>query len=187
MVSRNLVDQSALFLSSSLPIREINSFAVEDGPAVPVAANRGASGIDGVVASAVGYSRGFGMQVTLLIGDLALLHDLNSLALTRRLREPMTIVVLNNNGGGIFNLLPIARQHDVFERFFGTPHDLNFEHAATMFGLDYFHPETAEEFVPQYRAAQRGQRSAILEVTTDRGQTADIYRELKSRVIEALS
>ena len=187
MVSRNLVDQSALFLSSSLPIREMNSFAVEDGPALPVAANRGASGIDGVVASAVGYARGVGMQVTLVIGDLALLHDLNSLALTRRLREPMTVVVLNNNGGGIFNLLPIAQQHAVFERFFATPHDLNFEPAAKMFGLEYFHPDSAEEFVAQYRAAQRGQRSAIIEVTTDRSQTADIYRNLKERVIEALS
>ncbi len=187
MVSRNVVDQSALFLSNSLPIREMNSFAAEDGPALPVAANRGASGIDGVVAAAVGYARGLRMQVTLVIGDLALLHDLNSLAFTRRLREPMTIVLLNNNGGGIFNLLPIVQQHDVFERFFGTPHDLNFEQAAKMFGLEYFHPDSSEEFVAKYRAAQRGQRSAIIEVTTDRNQTADIYRTLKGRVIEALS
>ena len=187
MISRNIVDQSALFLSSSLPIREMNSFASEDGPAVPVMANRGASGIDGVVASASGCARGLRTQLTLVIGDLALLHDLNSLAMTKRLREPVTIVVLNNNGGGIFNLLPISQHQDVFERFFGTPHDMTFEHAARMFGLDYYHPQSPEEFVNQYRAAQREQRSAIVEVTTDRNQTADLYRILKGRMIKALT
>ncbi len=95
------IQNSALFLASSMPIRDMDMFASADGPRIPVGANRGASGIDGTVAAAAGFAIGLDAPTTLLIGDLSLLHDLNSLAILKNLNPPVTAVVINNNGGGI--------------------------------------------------------------------------------------
>ncbi len=181
LISKNIHDLSALWLSSSLPIREMDSFAAFSGPAVPVGCNRGASGIDGTIASAFGYARGLDRPVTILIGDLAFLHDLNSLSLVRNSAQPIIIVVLNNNGGGIFSFLPVTEEKDVFEQFFATPHDLGFESAAKMYGLNYHHPGTRDEFVACYTKAQKATGialSSIIEVTCDRQENFDLQQEI---------
>ena len=131
-----------LFSASSMPIRDLDMFANPDSQPVPFAANRGASGIDGTVASAIGFSRGHHKPVTLLIGDLALLHDLNSLAFIKNYPEQVIIVVINNDGGGIFSFLPVPKHTEHFETCFGTPHGFNFEGAASQFGLNYIRPST---------------------------------------------
>ena len=181
LISKNIHDLSALWLASSLPIREMDSFASFSGPAVPVGCNRGASGIDGTIASAVGYARGLDRPVTVVIGDLAFLHDLNSLSLVRNSTQPIIIVVLNNNGGGIFSFLPVAEEKDVFEQFFAAPHDLGFESAAKMYGLNYCHPGTRDEFVACYTDAQKAigkVTSSIIEVTCDRQENFDLQQEI---------
>jgi 2-succinyl-5-enolpyruvyl-6-hydroxy-3-cyclohexene-1-carboxylate synthase len=138
LISREIPEGHGLVVASSMPVRDIDAFAAADGVAAPVAANRGASGIDGTVATSAGFALGTGRPVTLLIGDLALLHDLNSLAMLRGL--PVTVVVLNNDGGGIFSFLPVSGHDAFFEPFFGTPQGVGFEHAAAMFGLRYDEP-----------------------------------------------
>jgi 2-succinyl-5-enolpyruvyl-6-hydroxy-3-cyclohexene-1-carboxylate synthase len=178
---------AALFLGSSLPIRMTEAFASARGAAVPVAANRGVSGIDGVLASAAGYARGASRPVTLLIGDLSLLHDLNSLALLRRAEQPVTVVVVNNDGGGIFSFLPVAGTVPEFERIFGTPHGMNFESAASMFGLPYARVADRASFRRCYREHQAAGRSSILEVTTKRSETVVAFRRLQARVARALA
>lgn len=178
---------AALFLGSSLPIRMVEAFASAKGAAVPVAANRGVSGIDGVLASAAGYARGVARPVTLLIGDLSLLHDLNSLALLRRAEQPVTVVVVNNDGGGIFSFLPVAGTVPEFERLFGTPHGMNFEPAARMFGLPYACATDRASFRRCYREHQATGRSSILEVVTRRADTVVAFRRLQARVARALS
>jgi 2-succinyl-5-enolpyruvyl-6-hydroxy-3-cyclohexene-1-carboxylate synthase len=120
-----------------MPIRLLDMYAPSLGRIVEIAANRGASGIDGALASACGYAIGLEQPVALLIGDLALLHDLNSLALAAQSPYPVTIIVLNNNGGRIFEHLPIAEHSDLCGQFFVAPHGYTFEHAARMFGLSY--------------------------------------------------
>lgn len=175
LVSQNIPGDHGLAVASSMPVRDLDTFAAADGAPVPVAANRGASGIDGTVATAVGYARGSGKPVTLLIGDLALMHDLNSLAMLHGL--PVTVVVLNNDGGGIFNLLPVARQ-EFFEPYFGTPHGLTFEDAAAMFGLGYERPASAQEFLKAYSAACTRNSPALIEVSTDRKANAALHEEL---------
>ena len=145
-----------------------------------MAANRGASGIDGTVATAAGFARGSGRPVTLLMGDLALLHDLNSLALLRGL--PVTVVVLNNDGGAIFSFLPVARHKAFFEPYFGTPQGLSIEHAAAMFGLDYEHPRSAAEFIETYRAACERNGPTLIEVRTDRAENVELHRRLLSEI-----
>ena len=178
LVSRYIPEGHGLCVASSMPIRDLDAFATPYCAPVPVAANRGASGIDGTVATAAGFVRGSVSPATLLIGDLALLHDLNSLAMLREL--PIVVVVLNNDGGAIFSFLPVARHEGYFEPYFGTPQGLTFEHAAAMFGLEYEdpRPRTAPEFVEAYREACVRSRPVLIEVKTDREENVALHREL---------
>lgn len=184
LVSREIPEGHGLVVASSMPVRDLDAFAAADGAGVPVAANRGASGIDGTVATAAGFARGSGGPVTLLIGDLALLHDLNSLAMLRDL--PVTVIVLNNNGGGIFSFLPVSRHESFFEPFFGTPQGVEFGNAAEMFGLDYRSPGAAEDFLAAYRAALSEGAPALIEVRTDREENVVAHRELLNGVATAV-
>ncbi len=181
LVSRHIPEDHGLVLASSMPVRDADTFAATDGPPVPVAANRGASGIDGTVATAAGFARGSGRGVTMLIGDLALLHDLNSLAMLRDL--PVVVVVLNNDGGGIFSFLPVSRHQGFFEPYFGTPHGLGFEGAAAMFGLRYDNPRSAAEFVEVYEAACGGGRPALVEIRTRRDENVAQHHDLLGRLV----
>ena len=180
LVSREIPEGHGLVVASSMPIRDLDAFAAVDGAGVPVAANRGASGIDGTVATAAGFARGSGRPVTLLIGDLALLHDLNSLAMLRGL--PVTVVVLNNDGGGIFSFLPVSGHESFFEPFFGTPQGVGFGHAAAMFGLSYESPETPEEFLSAYRTARSEDGPSLIEIRTGRHENVAVHRRLLEEV-----
>jgi 2-succinyl-5-enolpyruvyl-6-hydroxy-3-cyclohexene-1-carboxylate synthase len=183
LVSRHVPEGHTLCVASSMPVRDLDTFAATDGAPVPVAANRGASGIDGTVATAAGFAHGSGRPLTLLIGDLALLHDLNSLAMLRDL--PVVVVVLNNDGGAIFSFLPVARYKAFFEPYFGTPQGLSFEHASAMFGLSYEHPGTVTDFVEAYRAAHDRNGPTLIEVKTDREENAELHRRLLAEISEA--
>ena len=176
LVSQHIPEGQGFVLASSMPIRDVDTFADVDGTAVPVAANRGASGIDGTVATAAGFARGLGKPVTLLIGDLALLHDLNSLSMLKD--SPVVVVALNNDGGGIFSFLPVARHDKFFEPYFGTPHGLGFKEAAAMFGLDYEQPRSIVDFTQAYRAASSRATPTLIEVKTNRKENAVLHREL---------
>ena len=176
VLSQNAPPDHGLVVASSMPVRDMDTYATNNGAPVPVAANRGASGIDGTVATAAGFARGLGRPVTLLIGDLALLHDMNSLAMLRDVH--VVVVVLNNDGGGIFSFLPIARHEGFFEAYFGTPQGVGFEPAAKMFGLAYEHPGTMEGFVEAYRSACARGSSTLIEIETDRGENVTLHRRL---------
>ncbi|MDP7396881.1 MAG: thiamine pyrophosphate-dependent enzyme, partial [Lentisphaeria bacterium] len=175
-VARQIPATGALFLGNSMPVRNMDLFASTDGAAVPVGVNRGASGIDGLIATASGFAKGMQRHVTLLIGDVSCLHDLSSLALAQHHR--LTIVILNNDGGGIFGHLPIAERTDVFENYFLTPHGRRFEHTATMFELNYVHTGTTENFRQAYEDALNSDASTIIEVTIDRQHSIDTHRRL---------
>jgi 2-succinyl-5-enolpyruvyl-6-hydroxy-3-cyclohexene-1-carboxylate synthase len=173
---------SALFLANSLPIRLFDSFAgfkrKPAGETPLIACNRGASGIDGTIATATGYAAGSKRSTTLVIGDLAFLHDLNSLNIVRSLPCPLTIVLINNDGGGLFSLLPVADRQDVFETYFATPHGLSFAEAAGQFELDYRAPKTPAEFSACYHEAVQSDQAALIEVSTDRRGTRELYQRL---------
>ena len=175
-----------LVVAASMPIRDVLAVGGSG-----VIANRGASGIDGTVATAHGVARGTGQPVTLLIGDLALLHDQTSLALLRD-GPPVTVVCINNDGGGIFHRLPIADDGsgklaaDTFERFFGTPHGLGFEHAARQVELAYHAPDTLEAFEEALAAARGSGASALIEVRTNREAQAALRRQLEAAAAAAV-
>jgi 2-succinyl-5-enolpyruvyl-6-hydroxy-3-cyclohexene-1-carboxylate synthase len=183
-ISQHVPQDHALVVASSMPVRDLDAYAATDGAYVPVVANRGASGIDGTVATAVGFARGSGRPLTLLIGDLALLHDLNSLAMLRDL--PVVVVVLNNDGGAIFSFLPIASHRAFFEPYFGTPHGANFEAAAVVFGLKYDHPRSVTEFVEAYRAACVRGGQTLIEIRTDRAENVALHRRLLGEISDVL-
>ena len=178
-VTRLAPDGSALVAAASMPVRDLDVFGAADGPFVQVFANRGASGIDGTLATAVGVARGLGGPAVLLTGDLALLHDLTSLALLRD-GPPVVVVVINNDGGGIFHKLPVAdvAAPSAFERFFGTPHGLGFASAARWAGLDYARPETQAAFGAAFTEAVGRGASSVIEVRTDRAGGAALRRDI---------
>ncbi|MEA5580385.1 2-succinyl-5-enolpyruvyl-6-hydroxy-3-cyclohexene-1-carboxylic-acid synthase [Nodularia harveyana UHCC-0300] len=186
MISRYIPQNNGLFLANSMPIRDMDMYAAAESSTIVVAANRGTSGIEGTIASAMGFAAGLNSPVTLLIGDLSFLYDLNSLALLKSISQPLIIVIINNNGGGIFSFLPIANFQDVFEQYFGVPHAIKFRYSAQMFGIDYYAPDTNEAFMFAYQEAINNQRPAVIEVETDRDANYDLHQELQQKIVTDL-
>ena len=169
--------ETGLFLSNSMPIRIMDMFAGINKNLCSVGANRGASGIDGILASAIGFTNGLGKPCVALIGDLAFLHDLNSLALAKELKYPLVIIVINDHGGGIFSFLPIAAFPNVFEKYFAAPHTFSFEAAAGMFQIAYARVTTAREFADTYRGALEKKGTTIIEIEANRDEN---YKALQT-------
>ena len=176
-LTKIIPESHALFLGNSLPVREVDFYGSGNGSEVKVGLNRGASGIDGLVASSAGYSKGLNQPLTLLLGDLSLLHDLNSLKLISESPKPIVLIVLNNHGGGIFSFLPISEHKDIFETYFSTPHSLEFKDAAKMFKLSYFNPESPEEFESIYLKQASADKSCIIEVNTLKEDNIRVQKE----------
>ncbi len=186
-ISEQIADSAALFLGNSLPVREMDRFASASGNAVAVEYNRGVSGIDGTIATAVGYANGRRAPVTLVIGDLTFLHDLNSLKLVCDSKQPLTIIVFNNDGGGIFSFLPVVSETKDFEKFFGTPHGLSFENSARQFGLEYFQPKSKKEFGRCYATCQISNKPSIIEVKTKRKANFKLHQEITAALNKVLA
>ncbi len=168
MVTKIIPAGSGLFLSNSMPVRDMDSFASRDGRDVVVGANRGASGIDGIIASAIGFAEGLKSTTTLVIGDLAFLYDLNALALLVRAGQKLVIVAINNDGGGIFTLLPVYERSPVFQKCFTAPHGISFRSAASLFGLKYDAPGSLTAFKRDYTRALGSKGSTVIEVRVPR-------------------
>ncbi|PTA91239.1 MULTISPECIES: 2-succinyl-5-enolpyruvyl-6-hydroxy-3-cyclohexene-1-carboxylic-acid synthase [Kosakonia] len=136
-----LPEQGQLFLGNSLVVRLVD--ALGQIPAgYPVFSNRGASGIDGLISTSAGVQRASARPTLAMVGDLSALYDLNALALLRQVSAPFVLLVVNNNGGQIFSLLPTPPAER--EQFYLMPQNVHFDHAAAMFGLDYHRPESWE-------------------------------------------
>ncbi|MCL4417663.1 MAG: thiamine pyrophosphate-dependent enzyme [Actinobacteria bacterium] len=189
-ISTEIPDKSCLFLSNSMPIRDMELYGKSSDKEIMVGSNRGVSGIDGVISTAIGFAVGFSKICTLLIGDLAFIHDLNALATINSVKIPLIIVLINNNGGGIFHFLPISEFKDIFENYFATPHNLNFEGIARTFKVNYFLVKTSKNFLQNYTdavkiAQDRGQ-SSIIEIVTDREYNLKLRRKIKMEILEML-
>jgi 2-succinyl-5-enolpyruvyl-6-hydroxy-3-cyclohexene-1-carboxylate synthase len=170
-----------------MPVRDVETFwpARDDPPRV--LAHRGANGIDGTVAAAFGAAAAGDGPVVLHIGDVALVHDLGALLCATRPGVALTIVLVDNGGGGIFDFLPVATQTDAFEEHVATPTGLDFERAAALFGLAYAAPAT----LPGLRAAlaaapAAAPRTTLLHVRTDRAANVALHRRVWAAVAEAV-
>ena len=183
-LTKMIGDDTSLFLSSSMPIRDVDLYGISDRNNIVVGANRGVSGIDGVIASAAGFAAAKKSPTTLLIGDMAFIHDINSLTLLGRIEAPVVIVVINNRGGGIFHFLPIVESTDVFEDYFAAPHDHNFRGVCDTFGVDYYNPTDKAAFIDTYTAAIKNATTTVIEVTTDREVNLKLRRKMKSEILK---
>ncbi|MDW6003549.1 2-succinyl-5-enolpyruvyl-6-hydroxy-3-cyclohexene-1-carboxylic-acid synthase [Vibrio mangrovi] len=164
-----LTPEADLFIGNSLIVRLVDMFGTAQKRAVY--SNRGASGIDGIVATAAGIQRERQQPMLLLLGDTSLLYDLNSLALLTRTCQPFVVVVTNNDGGAIFDLLPVPPEQktDLYQM----PHGYHFEHAAAQFGLGYENPQDLTAFQQCIdRHIDSGSGGLIVEVTVPAGQAA---------------
>lgn len=136
-VISSLPDKCNLIISNSLPVRDFDSFACAVPKKINVYTNRGASGIDGIISTSLGISSRSSLPTYLVIGDLAFYHDLNSLASGIKHSIPLTVILINNNGGGIFEHLPISRHKEIFNDYFKTPLDLDFDSIVTGYGCGH--------------------------------------------------
>jgi len=188
LVSQLITEQQVLFVSNSMPVRDMDNYAQSSHlNGIPTAINRGVSGIDGIISTTAGFSTGHKKSATLMIGDIAFLHDLNALSLLSTLPFPLQIIVLNNNGGAIFSFLPVSECTDVFETHFATPQNYRIRSAAETFGLDYACPHTNREFSEMYSAACSSNRSIIIEMKSSRAENVLQHRALRGRIMGIVS
>jgi 2-succinyl-5-enolpyruvyl-6-hydroxy-3-cyclohexene-1-carboxylate synthase len=189
LVARSLAKwlpgEATVFVASSMPIRDVEEFFRSDAPP-RVRSNRGANGIDGTVSSAFGVAAAGDGPVVLLIGDVALAHDIGGLLAASRLRLALTIVLLNNDGGGIFHFLAVAGETDAFEEHVATPHGLDFALAAALYGCGYEQAQTVDELRAAVEASIGGDGTTIIEVRTDRGQNLALHRRVAEAAMAAI-
>jgi 2-succinyl-5-enolpyruvyl-6-hydroxy-3-cyclohexene-1-carboxylate synthase len=181
-----LPEGATLFAGNSMPIRDLDTF-FPGGRGVRLLCNRGANGIDGVVSSALGAAAAGARPLVLAIGDISLYHDSNGLLAARSHGLDATVVLLNNDGGGIFSFLPQAGEPEHFETLFGTPHGLDFRPLAELYGARY----TRAEGWPAFRAALREALDTpglkLIEVRTERQRNVALHRAIWRAVSEALT
>ena len=180
-----LPDGVDLFASSSMPIRDVDTFFNKTTKDIQIYANRGTNGIDGVVSTAMGVQVATHRPNYLLIGDLAFLHDANGLIGSRFQQTDITIIVMNNDGGGIFSYLPQSTETNYFEHLFGTPTGLKFSHIASMYDAQYDAVQTKEEF-KKVLNQEKIKDVRIIEVFTNRQVNTESHRKLWASISEEL-
>jgi 2-succinyl-5-enolpyruvyl-6-hydroxy-3-cyclohexene-1-carboxylate synthase len=173
-----LASEVTVFTASSMPVRDVESFWPRRDAPPRVLAHRGANGIDGTLAAAFGAAAAGG-RVVVHLGDVALAHDLGALLSAKRLRLELTVILVDNAGGGIFDFLPVAAQADVFEEHVATPTGLEAERVAALFGLTYERVETL--------GALREAPGTLLHVRTDRPENVALHRRLHEAVAVRLA
>ncbi|HSJ70801.1 MAG TPA: 2-succinyl-5-enolpyruvyl-6-hydroxy-3-cyclohexene-1-carboxylic-acid synthase [Acidimicrobiia bacterium] len=177
---------STLYVASSRPIRDVDTFTDRRDDLV-VLANRGVNGIDGTISSAIGAALG-GSPTTLLLGDIALLHDATALGEAAALDVPLRIVVVNNDGGGIFSFLPQGSSPYIdtalYERHWGTPHGLPLSGIARAFGVNAWRIDDRSSLVDAVASPIRGPE--LIEVETDRTRLVSDHRFIADAVADAL-
>ena len=177
---------ATLFAGNSMPIRDLDTFFPGRPQPIRFLANRGASGIDGVVSAALGASAVGNGPLVLVIGDLSFYHDMNGLLAARRHGLGAVVVLINNDGGGIFSFLPQADYPEHFEELFGMPHGLDFRPAAEMYGMAYRRVQSREEFRQAVKPALGSPGVSLIEVRTERGANAELHRKLWDAVARSL-
>ncbi|CAD2074917.1 2-succinyl-5-enolpyruvyl-6-hydroxy-3-cyclohexene-1-carboxylic-acid synthase [Phocicoccus pinnipedialis] len=173
-IIKKLINQQ-VFLSSSMPIRDFERYDVDRK--LKVYANRGANGIDGVVSSAMGAATV--APTTLIIGDVAMNHDINGLLLAKLENIDITVIVFNNNGGNIFSYLPQYQEKTHFERLFGTPLDLDFKHAAELYDFEYYRVQSYKDLTDDLLNKQG---RVFIEIMTDREDNLHQHQHLRKEV-----
>lgn len=182
-----LPDGAILFVGNSMPVRDCDTFFPASERRVTVMGNRGANGIDGLVSTALGAVAGGARPLVMALGDISLYHDSNGLLAAKLHGLDATVVLINNDGGGIFSFLPQASEADRFELLFGTPHGLDFRPMAELYGARYTLAESWGAFRDAVGSGVAGGGLHIVEVRTERGQNVADHRRIWPMVGAALA
>ncbi|PSP92392.1 2-succinyl-5-enolpyruvyl-6-hydroxy-3-cyclohexene-1-carboxylic-acid synthase [Halobacteriales archaeon QS_1_68_44] len=178
-------DPATLFVSNSMPVRDLDRFGRPRAADLTVLGNRGASGIDGITSSALGAGSATDDPLVAVTGDLAYLHDTNGLLAAERFGLDATVVCINNDGGGIFRLLPIE-DHETFDEWFRTPHGLDFGPTGELYGLEFARTDDRERFRELYADSVAAEGTQVIEVVTDSERSHDERRDLEAQVHESV-
>ncbi|MEI5908768.1 2-succinyl-5-enolpyruvyl-6-hydroxy-3-cyclohexene-1-carboxylic-acid synthase [Bacillus spongiae] len=181
----SLPPSSTILVGNSMPIRDMDTFFHQSDHQMTVMANRGANGIDGVVSTALGISA-LKRDTFLLIGDISFFHDLNGLLAAKMYKLNLTIIVINNNGGGIFSYLPQSKHPTHFEELFGTPTDIDFQSIVEEYGGKFERVRTWADWLTSIDDAQEHRGLAVIEVVTNRQESVDIHRSFFDAVSQEI-
>jgi 2-succinyl-5-enolpyruvyl-6-hydroxy-3-cyclohexene-1-carboxylate synthase len=183
-LAETLTATQVLCVASSMPVRDLEYFAPvrTDGPRV--FANRGANGIDGTLSTALGIAHA-GQPTVLLTGDLAFLHDTNGLLIAAKLRGSLTVVVINNDGGGIFGHLPIAQFNPPFEEFWATPQNVDFERLCAAYGVPHCLAKSPDQLRALLRTKIGELGLHVIEIRTERTQDVVTRKRLLAEAAKA--
>jgi 2-succinyl-5-enolpyruvyl-6-hydroxy-3-cyclohexene-1-carboxylate synthase len=185
-LARLLPDGAGLYAGNSMPIRDLETFWPVGSRRIRFLCNRGANGIDGFISSGLGAAAVSHHPTVIVTGDLAFYHDLNGLLAVKRHSLCATIIVINNDGGGIFSFLPQGACGDRVADYFFTPHGLDFRGAAEMYGCLFTRVASWEQFRSAVMASLRAQQTTVIEVPSDRQRNLDLHRHIWARAAEAL-
>lgn len=193
-LNKLLPDGSTLFVGNSMPVRDLDTFFWNISRPVHIIGNRGANGIDGVISSALGVSAAGSLlpqkekaPTVLVIGDLSFFHDLNGLLAAHLHQLDMTIILINNDGGGIFSFLSQADYPEHFEQFFGTPTGLEFQPVVQMYGGTYYQVADWSAFRRTFQQSIQAGGLHVIELRTERASNVSMHRQLWQAVERALS
>jgi 2-succinyl-5-enolpyruvyl-6-hydroxy-3-cyclohexene-1-carboxylate synthase len=175
-------DSQFLFCASSMPIRDLNMFASPHPNPPRLYANRGASGIDGIVSTACGVSKALQKPGVLLSGDLTFVHDTNGLSLLKSLRDPLTIVVVNNRGGGIFTMLDIHKQKDIFTPYFDAEHDVGLGELCHAYQIKHRRVSERAEWVECLADVKAAKEHMVIEVSSDKWQNKELHDQVREAI-----
>lgn len=176
----HIPDNSTIYIGNSTVVRSFDAyFSYDNIKNIKVATNRGVSGIEGFIASTAGFIDGTQKEVYLVIGDVAFIHDLNSLLFLKDIKTPMKIIIVNNDGGGIFTLLPINKEKAILD-YISSPHGQNFKKMAESFGIDYVGVSERVEFLEGFKSMQTKNHHTILEVFIDHETNKGVYDQLRT-------
>ena len=185
-ISANLPRGSCLFLSNSMPVRDMDLYRSPGVKDIVCAANRGVSGIDGIVSTACGMATGANKLTTVIVGDMAFMYDINALALVKAIDVPVIIVLINNHGGGIFDFMPIAEHADICGKYFTAEHDFDFKGVCETFKIRYYKAQTKSDLSRSYGDALKEGQPALIEVFTDRAVNLKLRKKIKKQILNML-
>lgn len=181
-----LPEGATLFVGNSMPIRDLDSFFLSNDKSIKVMGNRGANGIDGTVSTALGAAM-YSKTLYLVLGDLTFFHDLNGLIAAKLYQIDIHIILINNNGGGIFSLLSQAEYPKNFELLFGTPLNIDFEHAIRMFDGNFTRITDWEQFANVMNTSTETKGINVYEIVTKRDENSAEHRKFWSSVSQEIS
>jgi 2-succinyl-5-enolpyruvyl-6-hydroxy-3-cyclohexene-1-carboxylate synthase len=179
---KGLEGGASIFISSSMPIRDVESYGPIGRDDVRYLSNRGANGIDGVISTALGVRAPYNCdRVIVLTGDLAFLYDASALAIAQRHEIPLTIVCVDNEGGGIFSFLPVAEHEEHFEELIATPSGVDVEAVAKAYGFEYSAPRDAQQL------SEAVEKPGFVHLKTDRAANKAAHDRVASQVLESVA